>query len=399
MVRYQQLERDPATRDLFKKRITTLKGFRQIFESSYLLALDTEHVAIKSERDRVLHQVGLAFTKTLKSRHPACPGREPGLLKPRRRLRYFFEDNNMEGLTLNVNTSKELGDDVLRVGRRVGGRVGYLKGMPTRRLHRFGVENSLDIEDLEPSIVEFLQDLAKGKHLVLIGFGMEAEWTYLSTNFPAAIPFFSAWIDLRDIVVDIASSPTVCSPSLFTLIKLFGYFWQDVKPGRASADNAGDDVVTILALAHALLDEKNHEMLRFEHECFRISCSGRIGSFYDASECFTATVRTEGKLPLRLSSRFKLARQFFDFHPMGTALMSSEMGLVAFRSQYGVDRFIGCVDGMVLHTGETLSAQRYIHANPNTPEAEKLKEEKRMMRRIKKEACDEEVVELGDLFS
>ncbi|SCO33885.1 uncharacterized protein FFNC_03498 [Fusarium fujikuroi] len=237
MVRHQQLERDPATRNLFKKRITTLKGFRQIFEHSYLLALDTEHVAITSERDRVLHQVGLAFTKTLKSRHPACPGREPGLIKPRRRLRYFFEDNNMEGLTLNVNTSKELGDDVLRVGRRVGGRVGgrvgYLKGMPTRRPHRFGVEKSLDIEDVEPFIEDFLQELPKDKHLVLIGFGMEAEWTYLSTNSPAAIPFFSAWIDLRDIVVDIASSSTVCSPSLFTLIKLFGYFWQDVKPGRA----------------------------------------------------------------------------------------------------------------------------------------------------------------------
>ncbi|KAI1039548.1 hypothetical protein LB505_002599 [Fusarium chuoi] len=399
MVRYQQLERDPATRDLFKKRITTLKGFRQIFENSYLLALDTEHVAITSERDRVLHQVGLAFTKTLKSRHSACPGREPGLIKPRRRLRYFFEDNNMEGLTLNVNTINELGDDVLRVGRRVGGRVDYLKGMPTRRAHRFGVEKSLDIEHLEPSIVDFLQDLPKDKHLVLIGFGMEAEWTYLSTNFPAAIPFFSAWIDLRDIVVDIVSSSTVCSPSLFTLIKCFGYFWQDVKPGRASADNAGDDVITTFALAHALLDDKNHEMLRFEHECFRISCSGRIGSFYDASECFTATVRTEGKLPLRLSSRFKLARQFLDFHPIGTALMSSEMGLVAFRSQDDLDCFIGCVDGMVLHTGETLSAQRYIHANPNTPEVEKLKEEKRRMRNAKKEACDEEVVELGDLFS
>ncbi|KAI1017569.1 hypothetical protein LB504_003964 [Fusarium proliferatum] len=319
MVRYQQLERDPATRDLFKKRITTLKGFRQIFESSYLLALDTEHVPITSERDRVLHQVGLAFTKTLTSRHPACPGREPGLLKPRRRLRYFFEDNNMEGLTLNVNTSKELGDDVLRVG-------GF-RGMPVRRSHRFGEQKTVDIEDLEPFIVKFLQGLPKDKHLVLIGFGMEAEWTYLSTNFPAVIPFFSAWIDLRDIVVDTASSPSVCSPSLFTLIKLFGYFWQDVKPGRASADNAGDDVVTILALAHALLDEKNHETLRFEHECFRISRSGKIGSFYDASECFTATVRTEGKLPLRLSSRFKLARQFFDFHPMGTTLMSSEIGL------------------------------------------------------------------------
>ncbi|KAF4958431.1 hypothetical protein FGADI_2353 [Fusarium gaditjirri] len=391
MVRYQQLERDPATRDLFKNRIRTLNGFREVSEDSYFVALDTEHVAITSERDRVLHQVGLAFTKTLKSRHPACPGRSPGLIKPKRRLRYFFEDNEMKGLTLNINTGKELGDEVVRVGGH--------KGMPTRRPHRFGVEKSLDSEDLESYVVEFLLDLPKDKKLVLIGFGMAEEWTYLSTNFLAAIPFFSAWIDLRDIAIDITSSPAASLPSLFTLIKLFGYYWQDVKHGRAAADNAGDDVVTTLALAHALLDEKNHEKLRLEQEIFKISRPGRVRSFDNASEHFIATIRTEGQLPLKLCSGIRLAREFFDFQPIGTALVSEDVGAVAFRSQDELDYFIGCVDGMVLYTGETLSAERYIHVNPNTPEGGMLQEEKRIMRRKKKEAHDEEVVELGDLFS
>ena len=166
MVRYQQLERDPATRDLFKKRITTLKGFRQIFENSYLLALDTEHVAITIERDRILHQVGLAFTKTLKSRHPPCPPQEPGVIRPTRRLFQFVEDNNIEGLTLNIDTSEKLGGDVLRVG-------GF-RGMPVRRSHRFGEQKTVDIEDLEASVVEFLSNLPRDKKLVLVGFGMGA---------------------------------------------------------------------------------------------------------------------------------------------------------------------------------------------------------------------------------
>ncbi|KAI7762350.1 hypothetical protein LZL87_006745 [Fusarium oxysporum] len=283
----------------------------------------------------------------------------------------------MEGLTLNINTSKELGDEGLRVG-------GF-RGMPIRRPHRFGEEESLDIEDLEASVVEFLQDLPKDKKLVLIGFGMGAEWICPSTNFPAAIPFVSASIDLRGIVMDITSSP-------------------HVKPRRGyhsdgNADNAGDDVVTTFALAHALLDERNHKTLLFEHACFRIASTARVRPFYDPAKGFIATVRTEGQLPIKFSSSIRLARRFFDFHPVGTELMSSEVGFATFRSQEELDYFISCVDGMVLYTGETLSAQRYIHVSPKTPEDDKLKEEKRMVRRIKREADDEEIVELGDLFS
>ncbi|KAF5581802.1 hypothetical protein FPCIR_9910 [Fusarium pseudocircinatum] len=396
MVGYQQFERDPATRDLFRNRITTFKGFREVLEDSYFLAFDTEHVAITSESDRVLHQVGLAFTKTLKSRHPPCPPRERGMMRPVRRLYHFVEDNNMEVLTFNIDTSQELGDEVPRLGGS--------NGMPIRRPHRFGVEKSLYIENLEPSVVEFLSDLPGDKKLVLVGFVMGAEWTYLSTNFPAVIPFFSAWIDLGDIVMDITSSSPSRYPSLEFLIQTFGYWWKDVKPGRGcrsegNADNAGDDVVTTLALAQALLEEKNHSTLLFEHACFGIASSGRIRTFYDPAKCFAATVRSNGLLPIKISTGIRIARKFIDFHPVGTGLFSNEVGYVTFRSQEELDHFISCVNGMVLHTGETLSAQRYIQVDTETPEDKKLKEEKRMMRGIRREADVEEVVELEDLFS
>ncbi|KAG5802650.1 hypothetical protein H9Q74_013046 [Fusarium xylarioides] len=396
MVSYQQFKRDPATRDLFKNRITTLQGFRQVLEDSYFLALDTEHVPIASVSDRVLHQVGLAFTKTLESRHPPCPPRERGMIRPVRRLCHFVEDNNMEVLTFNINTSQELGDGVLRLG-------GFT-GMPIRRAHRFGEERSLDLENLEPSVVEFLSNLPRDKKLVLVGFGMGADWTYLSTNFPAAIPFFSAWIDLGDIVMDITSSPASQYPSLEFLIQTFGYWWKDVKPGRGcrsdgNADNAGDDVVTTLALAQALLDEGNHSTLLFEHACFRIASAGKIRDFYDPAKCFVATIRSDGLLPIKISTSIRIAREFIDFHPVGTGLFSIEVGYVTFRSQEELDHFISCANGMVLHTGETLSAQRYIQVDTETPEDKKLKEEKRVMRRIKREEEDEDFVELRNLFS
>jgi hypothetical protein len=394
MIRYRQLERAQASRHLFNNRITTLKGFQDILEDSYFLALDTEHVAITSERDRVLHQVGLAFTKTLKSRY-SCPSCTPPVRKHRLRLHHFYEDNQMEGLTININTSKQLGSQILRLGR--------FKGMPVRRGHRFGEEKYLDIEDLEASVVEFLQNLPKDKKLLLIGFEMAAEWTYLSTYFPAAIPFFSAWIDLRDIATDITSSIGVI-PSLKCLLQMFSYCWKDVKPGRkhrndGAADNAGDDAVATCALAHALLDESNQDKLKFRQVCDSISRGYRSKIFHSTSEDFIATVKTEGQLPFRIRTGIRLAGQFFDFHPIGAGLVSDEIAFLTFNSQDGLDYFIGCVDGMVLPTGETLSAQRYIQVDTETPEEKKLKDEKRMIRRIKKEVADEEIVELGDIFS
>ncbi|KAH7273264.1 hypothetical protein B0J15DRAFT_96085 [Fusarium solani] len=91
--------------------------------------------------------------------------------------------------------------------------------MPVRRSHRFGQERHVDLEGLEAAILDFIQSCDKKENLVIIGFGMAAEWEYLSTYFPQAMRFFSAWADLRDIAKDIAPVGNVAG--LTSLLKIF----------------------------------------------------------------------------------------------------------------------------------------------------------------------------------
>lgn len=141
--------------------------------------------------------------------------------------------------------------------------------MPARRSHRFGQQQWVNLENLEAAIVDFIQSCPRKKiNLVLVGFEMAAEWTYLYTVFPRAMPFFSAWMDLRDIAQDITSSVGVI-PGLVSLLQTVGYHWKDVQPGRGNcnggnADNAGDDAIATCALVTALLSSKNQEKLRFD---------------------------------------------------------------------------------------------------------------------------------------
>ncbi|KAF4336875.1 hypothetical protein FBEOM_9255 [Fusarium beomiforme] len=393
MVSYNKLERLPATRDLFKNRITTLRGFQEVLHNSSFVAMDTEHIAITSERDRVLHQVGLAFIETMK------PGPYASSISHLRRLPvrlpHFFKINHMKCLTINIKTTDRPEHEIVRIGG--------IKGMPHRRRHRFGQEKCLDTENLESAVVQFFQSLPRNKNLILIGFEIGVEWNYITANFPAAIPFFSAWIDLRDIAKDIASHTGVI-PGLATLLKEFNYYWKDFKadrkcPGDGTADNAGDDAVVTCALAHALLDKNNQETLQFSQICEQIAHVGKRTIAHPTPEDFIATINTEGELPSRIRSGWRLASQFFEFRPLGTGTKSKDMAFLTFRSKNALDHFIESVDGMVLKTGEKLSVQRYIHIETETLEEKKLKEEKQDFRRRKKQDFyKDEFEELTDLF-
>ncbi|KAH6887024.1 hypothetical protein B0T10DRAFT_607821 [Thelonectria olida] len=290
MATYKQLQRDPASRDLFNKRITTIQGLRNALEDSAFLAIDTEHVAITSEKDRILHQVGLAYLQTL-IQQDSPQSDITSLSTSQPYLQKFYIKNQIQALTLNLNISKEKQDDLIRLkGSR---------GLPTRRTHRFGIEQQIDFENLEAAIVDFIHSCSNKTNLVMIGFEMAAEWTYLSRNFPQAIAFFSAWVDLRDIAKDVTSSVGVI-PGLVSLLKIFGYHWKDIQPGKEKpsdgiADNAGDDAVATCALANALLLSENQEKLRFRQECGQIACIFTRKKGYRFSEIrdpFTATIHS-----------------------------------------------------------------------------------------------------------
>ncbi|KAL6837636.1 hypothetical protein V8C40DRAFT_230461 [Trichoderma camerunense] len=301
MATYKQLQREPAFRELFSKRITTLQDLYDISKDSAFIAIDTEHFPITSGKDRILHQVGLAHIQSLTRDLSQTNDTSRSTSQPT--FQDFYTEKKIRALTLNLNIGKEKREEIVRLKGE--------GGVPVRRRHRFGREQQVDLENSEKTIIEFIQSCESKKNLVLMGFEMAAEWTYLSRNFPRAVPFFSAWVDLRDICKDISSSVGVI-PGLVSLLKIFGYHWKDIQPGRGDlgggiADNAGDDAVATCVLASALLDSENHEKLRFRQECSQIA--GRKGyRVPDVRDRFIVSIRAQGCLPSMINSGMKIQK-------------------------------------------------------------------------------------------
>lgn len=283
--------------------------------------------------------------------------------------------------------------------------------MPARRSHRFGLEQQVDLNNLETAITDFAQSCNKKVKLVLIGFEMAAEWEYLFSLFPRAMPLFSAWVDLRDIANDIASSVGVI-PGLGPLLQHFGYHWKDIKPGRGklghggTADNAGDDAVATCALAHALLSKENQGKLRLRQECCQIA--GKVTKkkrpkgylVPNKRDPFTVTIHARGELPTMIDAVIKLARCFCQYSPKAIGIMSKDTAFATFISQDQMDHFIACIHGPPLPTGELLSVQHYSHGNKATErENRENKEKKEWGERKRLEGTGGEVEVVGDLFS
>ncbi|RSL52445.1 hypothetical protein CEP54_010907 [Fusarium duplospermum] len=398
MATYRQLEREPASKDLFSNRITTIQGLHNAIQDSAFLAIDTEHVAITSEKDRILHQVGLAY---FPAPAPAPQNSPMSSTTDRPNLQDFYAANQLMGLTVNIKIDQDTQDGLVRAGGH--------RGMPIRRSHRFGLERQVDLEDLEAIILQFIESCDEKKNLVMIGFGMAAEWIYLSTCFPRAMSLFSAWADLRDIAKDIA--PLGRMPGLVSLLKIFRYRWQDLGPGRGDsgggvADNAGDDAVATCALAGALLLFENQEKLRLRQEC------GRIAGIFTKKKGFrrpntqetpfVATISTQEELPPSLNTGIKLARRFFDYSPQSTGLISECKGYITFRDKAQLDQFIAAMHRCPLPNGDTLRVKDYAREhwriNPENRDRDRREiQELRERRRSKRITC--EVEDLESLFS
>ena len=398
MISYEQLRREPISKNLFSKQITTLQGLLHIAKDASFIALDTEHGAVESQSDRVLHQVGLAYLDTMGDWDSDSSPRVNSGHHPR--LQDFYLSRRVQSLTLNIDAGEQRRNDLLRIRGSV----------PSRRAHRFGEEqNNITTKDLDKSIHNFIANTCPTtKSLVLVGFGMAAEWTYLLRYFPSIIPHLSSWLDIRDIAKDIALAGTI--PGRLSLLQLCGYHWADLKPktpGHGTSDNAGDDAVSTLALARALLDPANREKLRLRQSCGEIAGARRKG--YQNLESlrhhpFTATIRSRtGRLPAGLDSAMKLARRFLRFSPRSCGLLSAEMAYLTFANREQVDGFVQAVDGLTLPTGETLLVGiiQELHRWKETAEAgrssRQATQERRAQKRLENMVSDTE--DLGGLFS
>ncbi|KAI0468061.1 hypothetical protein F4859DRAFT_524917 [Xylaria cf. heliscus] len=352
MVTYQQLQRDPVSRVLFNNRITTMEGLQSLKDYAFI-ALDTEHGPIQTGENRALYQIGLAY---LLAMAPCIdiPGQP--------RLHDFIKKSQVQSLTLNINISNQTG------------------GIPSRRPSRFGDERQVNLEDLEAVIIEFLQ-ASNNTKLVLVGFEMPAEWNYLLKYFPKAIPYFSFWIDLRDIAKDITAAIGVI-PGRVTVLQTLGYNWKDIKGSNkhGCADNAADDAVSVLAMANAFLNPENQEKLRFRQKCSQIVQH----TYKERRIIFGATIQCqEGLLPNSINSSMKLARYFFDFMPTATGLKAADIAFITFENESYLNHFIQANNQRPLPTGEILSVVQIVIGGAETKGAAE-REEKQRLRAIKK---------------
>ncbi|KAI8947353.1 hypothetical protein F4801DRAFT_592701 [Xylaria longipes] len=336
MATYQQLKHDPRSQVLFNNRIATMEGL----------------------------QIGLAYIPTIAPRAPiAIPSQ---LQRPR--LHNFYNKNQLQSLTLNINLSNQTREDLIRCRGSI----------PNRRPSRFGHEYQIDLDNLESAIIRFIQSCHHNPStkLVLIGFGMPAEWTYLLKTFPRVIPYFTSWIDLRDIAKDIAITGDAlgqCIPRRITLLQIFGYHWRNIigSNRHGSGDNAGDDAISTLAMADAFFYPENQEKLRVCQKCEQIACKSHV--YNEDNITFGATIRSQkGLLPNTINSSMKLARYFFDFMPISIALKSTEVAIITFDSESHLNRFIQTNHQRSLPTSGTLLVKRQLR---EIKKAERLKSE------------------------
>ncbi|KAI0120031.1 hypothetical protein GGR51DRAFT_6204 [Nemania sp. FL0031] len=306
MATYQHLQRDPNSRVLFANRITTMDDlYKVVGGNSAFIALDTEHVPVKNENNRILHQVGLTYLPAISAAMMLNAA-----TSSRQRLKDFYNTYQLQSLTLNIELSNELQEDL----------ICFRGNIPNRRPSRFGYEQQIHIDSLESTIIKFIQscnNLNLNTDFVLVGFEMAAEWNYLLKNFPKAMLYFSSWIDLRDIGKDIASAKVL--PGRVSILQTFGYFWKDIKGsnGNGSADNAGDDTVSTLAIANAFFKPENQDKLRSRVARQNRKKAGSLFLDENKTALSQAISTSEMKEKRRLRESKKAQRPDSDFESLG----------------------------------------------------------------------------------
>jgi hypothetical protein len=391
-VSYNDLQRDPATKDLFSKRITTIKGLYSSLEGSSFIAIDTEHVAASSQEDRILHQIGVVFLPALLSPPSTQLNVRPHSLQ-RPCLQDFYSQHSGRAITLNIALSEQ---DHERLVLHRGD-----KGTPKRRISRYGQEKIAPIETAEELIAEFFQGLPDDKPLVLLGFDMAAEWTYLASVLPSIIRFISAWADVRDIAKDIVSSVGYSVlPALSTMLPMFGYSSRELSASATkdssrsgNADNATDDAVATCALAHALLFHDNQSKLMFYQKCNYIARPRAKRSRYQTPsqwDGFSATIRAQAPLPRIFKTGSRVAGHFFDYSPKRAGLISQDTAFLTFSTEDEIQHFIKATDGQSLPTGEVLTVQAYSQPNDIVGREMEVRKSKRQLREAKKLALRKE---------
>ncbi|KAI0862724.1 hypothetical protein F4860DRAFT_512691 [Xylaria cubensis] len=343
-----KLRQHPKASLLFAKRITSVDELKQIIGSSAFVGLDTEYGL--ENGDYNLHQVGFAYMATISA----------GIDSSQDSFEHFASRKKILSTTFDITPNES--DNCHR---------------PLRRPQRFGNDHALTHDQLDESLGNLMKNYkaratADGKdNLVLILFEYPAEWAFL-VLFPSILPYFSKWLDVRDLAHELAPKGT--TPGLCEMLKSFGYSSCEVRPkidtsaGSGNAHNAGNDAVLTLAALENLLVPSNQIKLQLKQTCHLIASSFESP---DLSRLpFTASIETlDGDpLPKALSSAAKVAQVYLNhYFPIRTGVRRLPLterdqpkqvrkvisAWIAFNTLDDLNRFINknqhtAIDGRVL---------------------------------------------------
>lgn len=356
-MRYQEGCRYLRTKNwqaLYQSNIATLDALKSSAKSSCtFVAIDFEGVSTGRGEPLGLTDIGIAVLP-----FPRPISTQPTLtltLTPTsdassfqgQKLQTFFEQNDIECHWLRLK------------GRRP------ISG-PKETCH-FGQFQEIEPAQTEAALVALLQSIQQRHNapMVLAGFGLVFELKTIDSHLSQVIRFFSSWVDLQDIFMEVSEPKT--NYGLRDTLRAVGFASDDIATaGRRTSHNPADDTVRELAVLVKLLElqegiklqveipkrRKQHELRRYWY-----GHAPRPKELYP----FTARVYIQGKpLPSVIPDFEQLAGMFEMYDPTAVGINTDgKYGWVSLSSLEGLTRSIQDVCGKELREETWIVVSKY----------------------------------------
>ncbi|KAI0418780.1 hypothetical protein F5X98DRAFT_337227 [Xylaria grammica] len=213
---------------LWRRNIANLDALKAIAKSPCtFVAVDFEGLSTKAGEPLGITDIGIAA-------FPSPPAHIPTPIPDtsghqNQRLQTFFEQHAIECHWLRLKGKRPISE--------------------TKDTCHFGRLQEIEPAQTQTELVALFHSIQQrfDSPLVLVGFDLVFELTTMAAYLDQIFQFFSSWVDLQDIVMEI-SNPKL-TPGLRSMLRAFGFALGDLAVrGRKSGHNPADDTIRQLAV-------------------------------------------------------------------------------------------------------------------------------------------------------
>ncbi|KAI1364992.1 hypothetical protein F5Y08DRAFT_353121 [Xylaria arbuscula] len=318
-------------------RYLRTKNWQALFRT-----IDFEGVSTERGKPLGLTDIGIAvlpFPRPIPIEPTPTPTSDTSAFQSQK-IQTFFEQNDIECHWLRLKGQRPISGP--------------------RDICHFGQFQEIEPAQTEAALVTLLQSIQQHHNgsMVLVGFDLVFELKTIESHLSQALQFFSSWVDLKDIVMEV--SETKLTYGLRDTLRAVGFTSDNIATaGRRTSHNPADDTVRELAVLAKLLELQEGITLQVEirsrreqHELRRYwyGHAPRPKELYP----FTARVYIQGKPLSSVLPHFgQLAEMFEIYDPTAVGINTDgKYGWVSLSSLQGLARFIQDVHGKELR-GET----------------------------------------------